>query len=319
MCVLLFSSVIAFFSLGSAHGHSGDRVYPFYEITDEAAIDITDGSIEDWEELFGEPSLTSLDFTAFEDQARIRMDYDPSDLDFRIYLGWNGDTDRIYVGAICIDDVYIGEEEMSLKYLPRGGEDHLAIEIDGDHDGASAWDESFTHIRGNIGDDSKLLNQSAQFYNAVPLRNETSHVGLPYFESIFEGEESWWGYPPYGDGGGSVAGENPVVWITEFFVTPFDWLLRREPENSLVSDLASGGIVGFRVFVGDFDEPAINGPGGNRAAEDHVIGIYDVVDLRDIPDGGWMDGILLPTNGIDPGDSAVKPDSWARIKASFSP
>lgn len=32
----------------------------------------------------------------------------------------------------------------------------------------------------------------------------------------------------------------------------------------------------------------------------------------------WMDGILLPTNGIDTGDSAVEPDSWARIKASFS-
>ena len=32
-----------------------------------------------------------------------------------------------------------------------------------------------------------------------------------------------------------------------------------------------------------------------------------------------MDGILLPANGIDSGGgTAVKPDSWARIKASFS-
>ena len=31
-----------------------------------------------------------------------------------------------------------------------------------------------------------------------------------------------------------------------------------------------------------------------------------------------MDGLLLPVNGIGRGDSAVKPDSWARIKASFS-
>ena len=96
MQVILLSALIAVFGLNQVYGHSGDRVYPFYEITDEAAIDVTDGSIEDWQELFGEPSLTSLDFTAFEDQARIRMDYDPSDLDFRIYLGWNGDTDRIY-------------------------------------------------------------------------------------------------------------------------------------------------------------------------------------------------------------------------------
>ncbi len=32
-----------------------------------------------------------------------------------------------------------------------------------------------------------------------------------------------------------------------------------------------------------------------------------------------MDGILLPAGGIDSGDSAVKPASWARIKASFVP
>ena len=70
------------------------------EITDEAAIDVTDGSIEDWEELFGEPSLTSLDFTGFTSYqgSGESMDYNPSDLDFRIWLGWNGASDRIYVG-----------------------------------------------------------------------------------------------------------------------------------------------------------------------------------------------------------------------------
>ena len=121
MYVIILSAGIALFGFGAAHGHGGDRVYPFYEIPDEAAIDLKDGSIEDWMELFGEPSLTSLDFTAFEDQARIRMDYDPSDLDFRIYLGWNGDTDRIYVGAIFIDDVYVGEDEYSSNYLGASG------------------------------------------------------------------------------------------------------------------------------------------------------------------------------------------------------
>ena len=90
--MILLSAVIAFFGLGSAHGHSGDRVYRFYEIPDEAAIDITDGSIEDWEELFGEPSLTSLDFTGFTSYQGNgdSMEYNPSDLAFRIYLGWNG-------------------------------------------------------------------------------------------------------------------------------------------------------------------------------------------------------------------------------------
>ena len=313
MQVILLSALIAVFGLNQVYGHSGDRVYRFYEIPDEAAIDITDGSIEDWEELFGEPSLTSLDFTGFTSYqgSGVSMEYNPSDLDFRIYLGWNGASNRIYVGAICIDDVYIGEDEMSLKYFVRGGEDHIEIEIDSDHDGSIAWEPDMRR------DD---IDQKAQRYFAVPLRHETSRVGLGFLENYFE-DESWWGYPPYGDGGGSVAGENPVVWVTEFYATPFDRLIRREPESSLVSNLAAGQVVGFRVSVGDFDEPAVNGPGGNRAGKFYALGDYFGMTANEyaVSEGGLLlDGLLLPAGGIDSDDSAVTRDSWARIKASFS-
>ena len=312
MGIILFSAVIAVFGLNPVFGHGGDRVYPFYEIPDEAAIDVTDGSIEDWEELFGEPSLTSLDFTGFDPDDWV-MGYNPSDLDFRIYLGWSGTSNRIYVGAVCIDDVYVGEDEKSSTYMDRGGEDHLALEVDGDHDGSPYWDKSVAR-RDDKGDNSGLMDQGAQLYGAVPLRRETSHVGLPALERWWD--ENWWGYPPYGDGGGSVLGESPVVWVTEFFVTPFDLLIRREPENSVVSDLAAGRIVGFQVYVGDFDEPATHGPGSNNAREYYMIGHYNEGRFRDHV--VLMDGILLPASGIDGGGSAVKPDSWARIKASFS-
>ena len=224
------------------------------------------------------------------------------------------------MGAICIDDVYIGEDELSLKYFEREGEDSVSLEIDGDHDGSIAWGDDFVYDRK--GDDSGLIDQKAQHYSAVPLRHETSHVGLAYLEDWFEGGESWWGYPPYGEGGGSVAGENPVVWVTEFYVTPFDRLLRREPENSLVSDLGARQTVGFRAFIGDFDEPAVNGPGGNRAGKFYALGDYFGMTAFEyaVSEGDLlMDGILLPANGIDSGGgTAVKPDSWARIKASFS-
>ena len=53
MYVLKLSAMIVLFGFVAAHGHAGDRVFPFYEITDVTAIDLTDGSIEDWEELFG--------------------------------------------------------------------------------------------------------------------------------------------------------------------------------------------------------------------------------------------------------------------------
>ena len=48
----------------SAEAHSGDRVYPIYELTDEmlAKIDLRDGSVQEWADRLGEPSMTSLDF-----------------------------------------------------------------------------------------------------------------------------------------------------------------------------------------------------------------------------------------------------------------
>ena len=87
-CFLLF--VLA----ASAGAHSGDRVYPIYELTDEmlAKIDLRDGSVQEWADLLGEPSMTLLDFA----YVYIDRSLDPSDLDFRIWLAWHDDTDRIF-------------------------------------------------------------------------------------------------------------------------------------------------------------------------------------------------------------------------------
>ena len=51
-----------------ASAHSGDRVFPFYELTDEMLenIDLHDGLIDEWYEI-GEPSMTLLDFKTVQD------------------------------------------------------------------------------------------------------------------------------------------------------------------------------------------------------------------------------------------------------------
>ena len=70
-----------------------DRIYPIVQLTDRdvAEIDVTDGSVEDWENIVGEPTLTPLDFAETYGGS-----YDPSDMDFRIWLGWHDATDRIF-------------------------------------------------------------------------------------------------------------------------------------------------------------------------------------------------------------------------------
>ena len=69
---------------GAAHAHIGDQVYPFFELPDEDLdrIDLTDGSVEDWSEVIGEPSLTASDFFWLFGA------YDLSEVDFRISVSY---------------------------------------------------------------------------------------------------------------------------------------------------------------------------------------------------------------------------------------
>ena len=112
----------------------------------------------------------------------------------------------------------------------------------------------------------------------------------------------------------------PIVWLTEFHVTAFDRLLRKEPENSLVSDLGAEQIVGFRIWVGDFDEQAIDGADEPFTGKTYVLGDFFGMtgdDLAANEAGRLMDGILLPADGIV--GTAAAPDSSGLIKTSLSP
>ena len=99
------------------HAHVGDVVYPFIEITDEMLemMDLTDGSIEDWETVLGEPTLNLLGFTRLEHVPRdgggvtlALASRDPADWDVRVWLGWHRGTGRLYFGAQVSDDRFVG-------------------------------------------------------------------------------------------------------------------------------------------------------------------------------------------------------------------
>ena len=114
-----------------ASAHRGDKIIPIYEITDDMLelIDLKDGRIEEWEDFF-EPSLTTLDFFAYTSIAtREILPYDPSDFDFRIWLGWNGTHDRLYLSIQAADDYY------QIREKAHHPEDSLQLRVDGDHSG----------------------------------------------------------------------------------------------------------------------------------------------------------------------------------------
>ena len=222
---VIWVATLCLTQLAPVYGHQGARVLFIPEVTEDmlTEIDLKDGSIEEWE-LMSEPTLTALEFST------TRMAYDPSDLDFRMWLGWNAAHDWLYVAAQVVDDEYVntysGDEVDFFECCDR-----LAIVVDGDHSAGSAESTS-----GSI-----LDYHGSQFYQIV-ARVPSGPLVQIFFQEANAGSAfikgDWMVAPPYSDGGGGVFGESPTISVMESYVTPFDRLLWKDREASIPSDLA---------------------------------------------------------------------------------
>ena len=264
--------------------HKGDRIVPIFEITDEQLklIDIGDGGIDDWEDL-GEPSLTILDFSRFSFPGGENPDIDVSDFDFRIWLGWNATHRLIYGGIQVADDAYRGFDDAVRA-------DGLLFYLDGDHSGGeyAFLEEDHLNLR------------QAQAY-------EVYLDSLNSLGSLFYRNESDWHYrPPYAGADGGVMGENPVFWIIEFYVTPFDLLVWDDLDASVVSSLDAGKVIGLSINITDSDTDG-------SETDVHVFTVPDELRTAD----NFIDGLLVGNEVLVIDDSAVESVSWARIKAAL--
>ena len=286
----------------TARAQVGDRVIPIPEITEEAVarIDLQDGTIAEWWDILGEPALTITDFEITTGGAGGDLAYDPSDLDFVMWLGWRQLTNHLYVAVAATDDHYDNEFGADVE---NGDQefawDIFALAIDGDHSGGQWVDPEWW--RSDDYDYKTLFNVHVQEYVGMAQ----SHTGRNLVLETTHKFNEWMTSPPYGEGGGGLFGENPLVAVIEFYVTAFDHLDWESPDNSEVSQLFPGKIIGLRPVVVDRD-------GGitKRA-------LYEAA--APIGSETWrfaesfLDAVLIGADG-----TAVKPDSWARIKASLA-
>jgi len=292
-------SLIAAGLIGSmsstAGAHIGDNIYLLYEIADAdvADIDLFDQSVTDWEDVVGDASLLPTDF--YQDPTVGEgAQYDPADLDYRIWLGWNASSVTVHMAMERVDNVYVNEYAGGdLGQLWR--HDAIELMLDGDHTGGdytSGADPEWT-------EEEQLLNgnRTAQQYVSVADTPDGRHVG-------YQGAGSdWVNALPYADGGGGSVGEGPTTSIFEFYVTPFDDLIWNSPDDSKKSNLVDGAIIGFQISVPDFDtEPsayrAFHTLSGQAATWKYAE--------------RFVDGRLVGAGG----GTAVESDSWGRIKAS---
>ena len=308
-CAVLFLVLSLTISAGA---HSGDRLFPIPELTDEMLerVQLDDGSAEEWYDLVGEPFMSLVDFRTYGDKLP-----DPSDLDFRIWLAWHDDPDRLYAAFLGSDDVYIEPRH----WLGHDGE--LILSVDGDHSGGGGYmNLSF--------DEAEIVWGEAQQYGALPRTGSGRPALYSYFTAstargsgmgytVEISADSWMVFPPYGDVGGDVVSENPIIKVIELYVTPFDrWLgYDSRPEDVVVSDLTAGEVIGFALVVNETDEM-----GGFFSLAPEAVRTEDADSdvLFHYRADVYLDGLLLPADPTDPQEgSAVESVTWGRIKASL--
>ena len=293
----------------SAGAHIGDRVYPVGYLSDGMLeqIDLKDGSVEEWQDLVGEPSMTLLDF-AEVDEGRP----DPSDLDFRIWLAWHDDPARFYVAFVGSDDIYKNDHDFNVGDNSvrdsMGLNDSIFLVIDGDHGGGPGCDHNCDEEEG-----AEIRHRSQQ-YHAIARTPGGPNLDDDWTRNI-TGEFAWTALPPYGDAGGSVAGENPLISVIELYVTPFDRWAYDDVEGSVVSDLTAGQVIGFGITVNEYDPPDVDWNVPWVEGAEPVDHFWAMLLLQA---DGYLDGLLLPAPGAESGEgSAVESVSWGRIKAAL--
>ena len=286
------------------HAHVGDEIYPFYELLDEDLhrIDLTDGSVEDWLEVIGEPSLVTSDFWRGSES----WPSDPTTLDVRVWLAWHGNSSTIWVAVEAFDDRYegaLGDEEETANYC-WAWDACMEFFIDGDHSGGR-------YRRFPAGDHTEeeldLLNfRQAQKY-WMPIDPAGDHFVR------FSGSGEWLTEDPYAAAGGGAVGRTPATWVFEVKVTPFDALVYNDEGVSQASELYPGKTIGFDLWLYDADEepPFVSSTAYLLTPLELSVNRFS---------SHFVDGLLVGA-GEDPSRyddvSAVEPSSWGRIKAAL--
>lgn len=267
--------------LASAHA-SG--LYGIPKLPDAEAIDLHDGSLDDWTSLFSEPTFTQDDFTPVDPDVTT-----PVDPTFEVYMAWSEADQRIYVAIKRTDDVYIN------NYAggdPHGmwGNDGIEVMLDADHTGG--WFSDFSPEQYSEEEIMRLDNAQAQQFLAVPESPDGRNVG--YMGAGL----AWVNEAPYAEAGGADNGDHRVI---EMALPLWDDLDYQDPDASQRGLLEAGKIIGFQIAMRDFDIEDMN-----------PLSSGSYFNLNGLPDGWrnadtFVDGYLLDVGEEDTECCEVNP------------
>ena len=305
-CVPPFGAYLLLVALsGNVGAHVGSIIYPIYELPGHSDIDIHDGSTSDWDYLVPDASLDLLDFEALPVGDAATMN--PDDLTTRAFLGWSASEQRIYFAVERIDDVYVNRYEGG-DLRDMWQHDGVEFLVDGDHSGGEYnFIDLYEGKKGCASEECIQRNNfQAQQYQFLADSPDDRLI------SILNFDKDWAAQPPWADAGGALVDEEPIHYsLVEGYVTPWDELSLEGPVSSMRSQLEDGKVIGFQISLPDFDTQPAAYHGWYT-----VAGQWETWRYAE----NFADGRLVSCT--DPGCSgydftAVRADSWGRIKASF--
>jgi hypothetical protein len=115
-----------------------DAVVPFsIAYIDSDSLPLIDAELDEWQDLFGDPVLSSADFSSTTGE--ILGPVPTSDQDIEVWLGWNDETNLLYLAARVRDDAYGTTSFDGAVHAWRS--DNIELYLDADNSGGFySWD-----------------------------------------------------------------------------------------------------------------------------------------------------------------------------------
>ena len=299
----VFLALVLVFGATAAFAHFPEGVTYFAVQFPDENVPTIDGNLDDWAPVPAAYRVTTeMLYEQLAGMGLAGTGVDLADMTILLIVGWNESANKVYFGAKTYDDLHMALRPTGASNL-MWRNDCLEVMIDLDHSGG--FYKGFADLTE---EETKRENgRQAQKYNyAYPCADGIHSFG---------GHAATWDVePPYEEAAFHFEGTELGPGTTTYEIARIPWqdLHWMGPDQSLVGDLTEGEIMGLQFAFGDFDDP-------EDPTQYHAYWTVSGQDETFKRAERFSDFLLSPIDAsIDWTAMAVEPNTWGRIKASFT-
>jgi len=266
------------------------------------AIPTFDGDLSDWDMIPADVFEISLENGLIQETVRGDAGSDLSDFNAREMWAWNDETNRIFSMAEVVDEFLHNTREDPTKY---NWDDDWHFVLDADHSGGDMFNGDWNDLP--IEESRELFFTTGRLWqiHVPPIDGFWAFTYIEATDWMTTGREL--PFPEFVEIGWSRTGATggPGTYTYEMKMTPWERWDWDGPGESTIVDLEVGAIFHAGSLAKDYD------------ATPSYQGSYDFPPVHNV----WRNANLMADFELLPVDdsfpTAVKQDSWGRIKAHF--